>query len=63
MPDTIDILEVQALSLAPAERARLAERLMASLDADPEVEEAWMDEALRREGEVAAGKVALVPGH
>ena len=48
MPDTIDILEVQALGFAPAERARLAERLMASLDADPEVEEAWMDEALRR---------------
>ena len=63
MPDTIDILEVQALGLAPAERARLAERLLASLDADPKVEEAWMDEALRREAEVASGKVALVPGH
>lgn len=63
MSDIIDTLEVQALGLAPAERARLAERLLASLDADPGVEDAWMDEALRREAEVASGEVTLVPGH
>ena len=62
MPEAIDTLEVQALGLAAADRARLAERPLASLDADPEVEDAWMDEALRREAEVLSGKVALVPG-
>lgn len=35
-------------SYTPAERARLAERLLASLDADPEIEAAWDDEIKRR---------------
>lgn len=38
-------LHAAVLSLPRAERARLAERLLASLDEEGEVEEAWREEA------------------
>jgi len=41
MAPTVEALEAEALRLAPGDRARLVERLIASLEADPEVEEAW----------------------
>ena len=37
MPLTIESLEAEALQLNSADRARLIERLIASLDADPEI--------------------------
>jgi putative addiction module component (TIGR02574 family) len=48
---TIDILEAEVLQLSPLERARLIDRLIASLDIDPEVEEAWAVEVERRNAE------------
>jgi putative addiction module component (TIGR02574 family) len=44
-------LESEALKLPPAERARLAEVLLESLDtlSDAENERLWADEALRRD--------------
>ncbi len=51
---TMELLEVEALRLSAAERARLVERLITSLDADPEVE--------RRNAEIESGAVALLPG-
>ena len=60
---TLEILEAEVLKLAPADRSRLLERLIASLDPDPEVEEAWEREADRREAELESGSVASVPGH
>ena len=58
----LEVLEAEALKLAPAERAHLLERLIASLDTDPEVETAWDQEADRREAALASGAVSAVPG-
>jgi hypothetical protein len=44
--ETVETLEAAALNLPPGERARLVERLIATLDADPEIEEAWAVESL-----------------
>ena len=60
-------LEAQLLNLPPADRARLAEVLLASLDADvargpsAEVEALWRAEGERRLQELASGKVAGIP--
>jgi putative addiction module component (TIGR02574 family) len=62
MTTNVDLLEAEALQLPPADRARLVERLIASLDADPEVEEAWAAEVERRNAEIENGEVFLVPG-
>ena len=40
MNTSLEVLESEALKLAPADRSHLLERLIASLDVDPEVEEA-----------------------
>ena len=61
MSTRLDSLEAEALELPPAERSHLLERLVASLDADPEVEAAWALEADRREAELASGSVEAVP--
>jgi putative addiction module component (TIGR02574 family) len=62
MASNVDLLEAEALQLPPADRARLVERLIASLDADPEVEEAWAAEVERRNAEIESGAVSLIPG-
>jgi putative addiction module component (TIGR02574 family) len=62
MASDVDLLEAEALRLPPADRARLVERLIASLDADPEVEEAWAAEVERRNADIESGAVSLVPG-
>lgn len=62
MPSLVDELEAQVLQLDAADRARLLERLLASFEPDSEIEKAWIDEALRREAEVVAGKIELVAG-
>lgn len=48
MSSVVEELEAVALALPRAERARLAERLLASLDQETEVEEACRDEVERR---------------
>lgn len=62
MSTNLEILQAEVLKLAPADRSHLLERLIASLDVDPEVEKAWEIEADRREAELASGSVAAVPG-
>jgi len=62
MATTIETLEAEALQLSRAERARLVERLIASLDTDPAIEEAWAAEVERRNAEIESGAVSLVPG-
>ncbi len=62
MSSTVEALEAEVLQLPAAERARLVERLIASLDADPDVEEAWAAEVERRHAEVESGGVTLLPG-
>ena len=58
----LELLEAEVLRLAPVERSHLLERLIASLDSDPEVEEAWEREADRREAELESGSIVEVPG-
>ncbi|HSS20629.1 MAG TPA: addiction module protein [Pyrinomonadaceae bacterium] len=60
--ETVETLEAAALHLSPGERARLVERLIATLDVDPEVEEAWAAEVERRQAEIESGAVSLLPG-
>ena len=62
MSITVEALEAEVLKLAPSERSRLLERLIISLDADAEVEDAWAREADRREAELESGAVAAIPG-
>lgn len=54
-------IESAALLLPPEERARIAERLLASLDALPEAEQAWDDEILQRLEAWEAGVMAEIP--
>lgn len=44
----LEDIEAAALQLAPAERAKLAERLLVSLDEDDEILASWVEEAERR---------------
>jgi hypothetical protein len=59
----IETIRHEALSLAPQERAQLAEQLLASLDAltEKEVEKLWLEEAARRAEEIDNGLVHLIP--
>jgi len=61
MPDQLEIVEAQALKLTPEDRARLADRLIASLSEDSEVEEAWAVEVERRVEEIESGRAKLIP--
>ena len=60
--ETVETLEAAALQLTSADRARLVDRLIATLDADPEVEEAWAAEVERRQTEMENGTVTLLSG-
>lgn len=66
MSVSLDRLEAQALELPSQDRARLAQRLLASLDdeldEDPaEVERAWEAEIEYRLAEYRAGRMESVP--
>ena len=61
MSRTLESLKAEVMSLAPAERARLLDQLIASLDRDAETEAAWDEVALKREGEIESGSVKSVP--
>ena len=61
METQLEILEAQALKLTTSERAHLAERLIASLDEDAEIEEAWAVEVERRIAEIDSGRVQMIP--
>lgn len=56
-------IEQEALHLPVSERAKLAHKLLLSLEnmSDAEIEEAWLDEAERRANEIDQGKVQLIP--
>ena len=55
----------ELLSLPEAERARLAHRLIVSLDGDVQPDErvqaAWLEEIKRRDDEIEQGKVQTIP--
>jgi putative addiction module component (TIGR02574 family) len=61
METQLERLETEALKLTPGERAALAQRLLASLDVDAEIEEAWATEVERRIADVESGAVQVIP--
>ena len=64
MDTTVEQLASQAMTLPGEMRARLAELLVESLDADDfgAIEKAWIREAKRRRDEVRTGKVEPISG-
>jgi putative addiction module component (TIGR02574 family) len=56
-------LENEALKLPAKARAKLAQKLLLSLDSlsEQEIEALWAEEALRRNAEIKTGKVPAVP--
>ena len=61
MATSIAELEANALQLAPEDRAQLADRLLASLSSDNDLDDAWSVEADRRLSELESGSVIGVP--
>lgn len=55
-------IESVAMRLPTHERARLAERLLTSLDEDAEIEEAWAEEVRKRLEEYRSGGLTPVSG-
>ncbi|MCM8622507.1 MAG: addiction module protein [Candidatus Accumulibacter sp.] len=62
MSATVEELEAGVLGLPAVQRARLVEKLIASLDVEPNVENAWAEEVERRQREIESGTVPLLPG-
>lgn len=58
----VEVLEAEALNLPVAERARLAAKLIQSLEEDTGVEAAWAEEVERRHAQLESGEVSLLPG-
>ena len=56
MSSNVEVLEAEVLQL-PA-----VERLIASLDTDPEIEQAWAAEVERRQAQLESGATKLRPG-
>lgn len=58
------VVETEALKLNPRSRARLAERLLQSLEtlSEAECERLWAEEALRRQEELETGTVVALSG-
>lgn len=61
MSSNLEALQAEVLRLSPADRARLLDRLVASLDVDASVEAAWDAVADQREQELSLGTVEAVP--
>lgn len=61
MPNSLELLEAQALKLSPQDRAQLADRLISSLSDDPSVEESWAKEVERRVADIESGRSELIP--
>ena len=56
----LEDVEAAAMQLAPSERARLAERLLVSLDEDDEILAAWVAEAERRGDAFDRGEMGAI---
>lgn len=61
---SVDRVLAEALELSEDERLELVDRLLdvqAEVAADPAIERAWIEEALRRREEWLAGQVSALP--
>jgi len=61
MENQLELLEAEALKLSATERAAFAQLLLASLDDDAEIEEAWAIETERRIAEIESGTTQVIP--
>ena len=59
---SVEALEAELLRLPTADRVRLLDRVVASLDADKARDEAWDSLAARRDQEIESGKSVPVSG-
>jgi hypothetical protein len=57
----LEVLQAQVLRLSATDRARLLDRLIASLDTDVGAEAAWDALADQREDSLDSGQVKLTP--
>lgn len=62
MSTTLEALQHQVLSLPLADRSRLLDRLVDSLDDERTLHEEWDHEAARRDAEIEDGTSAPVDG-
>jgi putative addiction module component (TIGR02574 family) len=61
MGNRLESLEAEALQLTVSERAAFAQVLLASLDEDAEIEEAWATETERRIADIESGEAQVIP--
>ena len=62
MEMTLDSLQAEVLKLSTADRARLLDVLLDSIDEDEEVEREWEQIADERDAELDSGMVSAVDG-
>jgi hypothetical protein len=58
----VEALELELLRLSTSERARLLDRVIASLDADKARDRAWDELAAQRDAEIERGESSPVSG-
>lgn len=58
---TLEQLEKEAEKLSEKERIELAERIIVSVQMDPEIQAAWIAEAERRWEDLKAGRIEAIP--
>ncbi len=61
MGNQLELLKAEALKLTVAERTAFAQILLASVDADHEIDEAWALETERRIADIENGLVQTIP--
>lgn len=61
MSTPLETLQAEVMRLSAADRARLLDRLVASLDVDTTMEHAWDGVAEQREQQLLAGDVQAIP--
>jgi putative addiction module component (TIGR02574 family) len=64
MDVTFEQLAQEAMQLAPAERAELADFLVGSLETSQldDIQRLWIETAARRLSEIRSGRVKTIPG-
>jgi hypothetical protein len=58
----LDVIEAQVLKLSPADRARLLDRLIVSIDEDKARGAAWDALAAKRDAEIETGQMQDLDG-
>jgi putative addiction module component (TIGR02574 family) len=61
MESRLESLAAEALQLTPEDRVQLADRLIASVFPNKDVEDAWADEVERRVREIESGRSPMAP--